>query len=386
MPFSSPSYFASVRNTDRIVGQNAGLGQTGNRVFLAGVNAGKFTRVDDVIVIGSNAFSAGTLAAPITDVDLGQSVFMGTDAAALLTSAPAVGGSVVIGYRAMPVLPSGGGNVVLGAQALEVANNITGFDCSRNVVIGTQAMQGVRTPGGQGMGDNVVIGYQALRGGPGINQFTPLTSVVIGAQACDSSGGGAGYSIASSVVVGYRAGRALGAGGASQGCVLVGHSAGDKISIGDDNVCIGKSAGTSIGSGNNNICIGTGADVNGAGSDNTIIGWQSTRTNSSGCIFLGSQAGNGTTAAQSDLCAIETFTGGTRRSALFVNMAQGNTYMLGVALANRDLDAIGATNAVKLANGSRGVGNPALGGFFYAFAGALHWVGSAGTDTVIAPA
>lgn len=41
---------------------------------------------------------------------------------------------------------------------------------------------------------------------------------------------------------------------------------------------------------------------------------------------------------------------------------------------------------VYLANGSPTGVNPAGGGFFYVVAGVLHWVGSGGSDTTIAPA
>lgn len=43
-----------------------------------------------------------------------------------------------------------------------------------------------------------------------------------------------------------------------------------------------------------------------------------------------------------------------------------------------------ATNVVPLPNGAAGAINPVGGGYFYVLNGALHWVGSSGTDTVIA--
>jgi hypothetical protein len=50
--------------------------------------------------------------------------------------------------------------------------------------------------------------------------------------------------------------------------------------------------------------------------------------------------------------------------------------------------ALGATarNVVPLPNGAAGTIPAAGGGYFYVLAGALHWVGGAGTDTVIAVA
>lgn len=43
-----------------------------------------------------------------------------------------------------------------------------------------------------------------------------------------------------------------------------------------------------------------------------------------------------------------------------------------------------ARNVVPLPNGAAGNINPVGGGYFYVLNGALHWVGSAGTDTTIA--
>lgn len=46
----------------------------------------------------------------------------------------------------------------------------------------------------------------------------------------------------------------------------------------------------------------------------------------------------------------------------------------------------GGSGAVLLPNASAAPGTPTAGGYFYVSGGALHWKGSAGTDTTVAPA
>jgi hypothetical protein len=132
-----------------------------------------------------------------------------------------------------------------------------------------------------------------------------------------------------------------------------------------------------------------GASTVAYGDFNTVIGARaavSTATTFGGCVIIGALAtdtvaGNGTfliAAAQSaagggsDVLALE-----------FGNFLTGNL-VLGNSSegTNRDLNG---TNTVKLLNGTK-TGNPIGGGYFYVSAGALHWVGSSGTDTVVAPA
>ena len=77
------------------------------------------------------------------------------------------------------------------------------------------------------------------------------------------------------------------------------------------------------------------------------------------------------------------------RAAIYGRMDQGNL-ILGNSVQGTNRDWRGTTNptnAVKLLNGTIGSGaNTTGGGYFYVNAGALHWVGSAGTDTTIAAA
>jgi hypothetical protein len=57
---------------------------------------------------------------------------------------------------------------------------------------------------------------------------------------------------------------------------------------------------------------------------------------------------------------------------------------LRIAAADPTLGAT-AANVVRVINGAAGAVNPVGGGYFYVLNGALHWVGSSGTDTIIAP-
>ena len=86
-----------------------------------------------------------------------------------------------------------------------------------------------------------------------------------------------------------------------------------------------------------------------------------------------------------------------RGTLMFGTMVAGNGSLMignnnagsGVGTAE-DITALvadGAINIIKLVNGVVApTVNPTAGGYFYVTAGALHWVGSAGTDTAIAAA
>jgi len=88
--------------------------------------------------------------------------------------------------------------------------------------------------------------------------------------------------------------------------------------------------------------------------------------------------------ASNDTLIIGTDQGRFAYAALITgNVILGNSNAGGTLL---DFGTGGPTNVVKLINGSKASSNPVGGGYFYVAAGALHWVGSAGTDTVVAPA
>jgi hypothetical protein len=112
------------------------------------------------------------------------------------------------------------------------------------------------------------------------------------------------------------------------------------------------------------------------------------------CILLGAGANSSAElAAGSDHFLVETVNSstGVRRNLMYGNMgtvpgatvtACGLVFGLSSA-ANRDLPGM---NVVKILEGSWDGTNPVGGGlFYYDAATGLHFVGAAGTDTVLAP-
>lgn len=377
MPVSSPSYFPPQRATDRIVGLNAGIGQTGNRVFLAGLNAGLNSTVADLIVIGSSAADAG-----LTDPDMAGIIAIGTRALGAhdASSGTFPGSSIAIGLDAAAALTNTGQNVVIGARAMQNAVNTATGQHSANVIIGYQALmnQNSTAPGSTASTSaSVIIGAQAFQLAA-LADRACLNSVVIGAQACD---GFAGVQMNSSVVIGMQAARVLSAAGFN---VLIGHTVAAALTSGRDNVCIGQGANLASTCGEAVVIGATSQSGSGAPNSNTLVGFGINRSGTGvRNIVLGRGAGNGDVGNADDRHLIETFDGVTRRSSFYSNAGTGNTYLSRVALADRDLDTIASTNALKLPNGTRGAGNPANGGFFYAIGGVLHFVQSDGTDITL---
>jgi hypothetical protein len=315
----------------------------------------------------------------------------------------AAAGTIVIGARALPVWQdeqTGGvnaGNIVIGMDACEVLEYST---C--NIVIGTRAMASVVGGVGSAPQNNVIVGMEALEEPTGRTTET----VIIGMRACigDAGDGGAfnsdviiGYracaddssaNVTSSVVIGWQAGLIMGA-VASSTSVVIGNAAIQTASGIDTCVAIGASTDLTNNADNSTV---VGFASHGGLDNNTILGASAPNNGTSIVapgsrnIIIGDGAGGSIVAGGNDNFALETFVGGTRRAMFFGNLDSGNIVIGNSTIAQRDLGTIGGTNQVKLINGTRGAGNPTNGGFFYVLAGALRWVGSAGTDTVIAPA
>ncbi len=375
MPFSAVGYFGAVRAVGRIVGQDAGLGATGDRVFLAGLNAGRGSNTADLIVIGRSAFDSS-----VTDANANGSTLIGNNtggALANFTTGQTPGAVTIIGHNAAALMTHGASNVFLGDRILSSLVGGAANNNSMNVVIGSRVGE-LLTPAAPSFGGNVVVGARCFTGSPA--NMAPLNSVVIGSEACRDSGV-AGNSMDQCVVIGRRAGM---------------------VSSGATNTLIGANCcATLSGTANSNNTV-VGANASFAGADNTSLGAENASNGGAFNLFLGSGIGSGSpktgsrciligagsgtneTAATSDLFIVETFVAAVRRNVLYGDMAAGNLAVgLSTPGTNRDFQG---TNNLKLINGTRGAGNPVGGGFFYVLAGVLHWVGSAGTDTVIAPA
>lgn len=402
MPVSSPSYFPPAGGGGQVVGTTAGNGATGVRTFLAGANAGKFTEpVNDLIVIGDNADSGGTVGAPITDTNLagliviGSQAFKACVAAAGNFGASFNGPSTVVGFNCAPLLSDSNSNTFFGSNQLtsyvyngstvtpNAANVVVGEQASanlssgtagsyqgyvRNVHIGFNCASGssVGAPQNKGFADNVIIGYKAVSGvvssgvlgGPQVSQ-----NVVIGSQAASLLGNvNSGTGSAKNVLIGY----AIAAGGDANNNVQVGYNI---TGGGTFNTTIGESA---TGGSDSNVVIG------GRGAGRQLPGSLNSR-----CVAIGAGAGFfGDTA--NDQFLLETYDGATRRTLMYGLFGQGSPAGIVVGFSspatNRDLPGF---NILKLLNGTVTGVAPVGGGFFYSLAGRLHWVDTGNVDWVL---
>ncbi len=374
---------------DRLTAPNsaAGLSLLSQNVIIFGENAGLNLDQSDIIVMGKEAFKN------VQSVDARYSVVVGEGSFPnrgnfTADKLVAPGGVIIIGGNNLPLIPGTGtaarlaGTIAIGIGIL----NLAPFDSAgvgnyaRNLLIGNGVFSNNTMNGSVSSSDNVVLGHQACYNDGNPRQY--LNVVVIGSRSGPQ--GIAGHN-SNHVVIGTRAGQQL---GGSAGNIIIGALAGNSMSgTGGDNILIGTSSNQT--SGAQNVVIGssiTSAAIN----DCTFVGFSigngSPQFSGARIIALGRGAGAGANGATSDQLFIETNDGATPRSWIYGSPNGNLTLGTTVTLAQRDLATIAAQNAVKLYNGARGAGNPVNGGFFYVAAGALHWVGSAGTDSVVAPA
>lgn len=413
MPVSSPSYFPPNRANGSVVGITAGTNTTGSRNFLAMSQAGNKSTVSDLIIIGANAGENS-----ITDANAQYSVLIGTNAGSQFNtfSGSNIGPAIVIGGNSFTegltgssliaigcsIFPAStnsssgsGGNftgnsVIVGHgiglnnpagnyttnQDVLIGNGIIGNlsdniygGSLRNVIIGFGAVGTVITPSPTGFNFNVVIGYAAAQPLKGAN------NVIIGASAC---------------------GLYSGPNGNGFGVVAIGQGVDVTNNAVRNVVIIGCQAATGS---ERQVIIGTDAQCGGSvANDTTLLGDGSLRTfnwgalTGAGCIFLGSNAGYLEPLANANRFIVETYAGGATLNGLLYgvlgagNLLIGNSVPTGQAGANRDFGGTTSTNVLKILNGTVGNANPIGGGYFYVNAGALHWVGTSGTDTTLAPA
>lgn len=382
MPVSSPSYFPPSRQNGSIIGITAGVNATGARVFLAGQSAGNGTTQPDLLVIGDHAFANPYSGDPL----LADSVVLGSQAAKAVRI---VGGSTI-----------DSGMVIIGSQAATAALAI-----GESVIIGAHAVKGYTSepgfnvgppPAGQGIEFCTVIGARAFENTTAEGQFFNVTAVgAIIASAANLIGA------VNSVIVGGSA--CLNA-VFLNGATVVGSAAGLVLAQGSSaNTFVGQSAGAGTTAGSSNTLLGAIAAADGAVSDNVVVGASSGARGDrntvlgmgintvlvnafSNAILIGRGAATLATGTLDDRLVIETFDGSTQRSIVFAALDTGNCLIGNSDNTNRDFDGVNSRNILKLLNGTVGALAPVGGGYFYVNAGALHWVGSAGTDTPIAPA
>lgn len=396
MPVSSPSYFPPNRSTGTIVGLTAGTNTTGSRDFLAMKAAGLGLTANDCILIGEFAGGgAGTGAVNTTP----PTIAIGNQALQNLTGpdSSSNAGNVAIGYRAAQAATVSSSNVFIGAQAAENTNwdDSQGHNGGASVIIGALAAQNVGSaPDFSGrLQDSIVIGARAAQwnNNNGFNSGSLARSVLIGVDCASNNASTIHYpNIDSCVVIGHSAAIALGSQTPlATGCVIVGDSAAQGLTKGTSAVIVGANIVTDIQC-DHGIVIGAGATC--AGQTNCIVIGASaniTASGAQGSIAIGASAGSEYGNAFPSLtCVIEYL--GVGGGALIAGYFGTGNIVLGNSTAGGTRDVItppwAGTNNLKLLNGVVAVTNPVGGGYFYVSAGALHWVGSSGTDTVIAPA
>lgn len=341
---SSPGI--TVNPIDRETGPGAGAGQSGNRVIMLGLGAGLNTTASDMLVLGNSALGAG-----------------------LTTNSVGTVGLIVIGSGALA-------NATTGTVETTAASIAIGYKCLSSQGVTNGGFGNLLAIGSKILGDTAAVQTYALNQciliGHGIAKDAANTSLmsnclVIGHQTLQS--GSAGSGLNNSIVIGNACFAAGATTNAYANMVMIGHGITNNSTAGANNsILIGSSlqVGTGIGNvvltqainaiGNSNVYIGQGSNV-----QPFPVGSLSANSQ-----LIMSGGGIGLIYGRFDLGNIQ------------FGATTGDT--------NRDFATSGVTNAVKLLNGTRGAGNPVGGGFFYVAAGALHWVGSSGTDTTIAPA
>lgn len=391
MPVSSPSYFPPQRTADRIVGLNAGTGQTGNRVFLAGLSAGQYTQsINDLYVIGDLALSGGTAASPITDTNFSGTIAVGSSALAVATSLTAGGGNagpcIVIGRNAVALAAKFSSSIVIGDSALSSFVNAGNASVGKNVLIGNNLGTNVTAVIATNWNRLVVVGHGALN--PSLaSTIDAVDCVIIGQNACGTVANSGGLAIAESVIIGSGAGAVFNSGQAE---VYVGHGAGGSVSASGvlNNVLIGHSVAGAA-TVKNNVVVGGGQAIANNAIENVIVGANlgaPPNPAGQGNIFIGASAGSGDANNSGNFGIWLEHVGAARHTALVGNMSTGNL-VLGNSTpgTNRDTAGAGATNIVKLIAGTKGASNPIGGGYFY-ITGAnndLHFVNSAGADSTL---
>lgn len=396
--FSPSSASIILTAVDRLIAINADGGMSPNaaHVVAFGENAARnLGDVDYIYVIGADSLSAGL----IPTSSEGTAIY-GAKVLTALTNAfpaPIPGPVTALGYNIAPNSRNRVGSSVLIGSNIATAQDVTqNAPIQASVLIGNEVGERHSMWNGDGGNFNqvVLIGWRACRGKV---FFSPdsgaslQSSVIIGSQACQNVGNeGPGNSLTNAVIIGQSAAPSI-AGG-------IGDGAGNDVLIGP-NVAINYSAGTSnvaIGSGitmgqrgqNNNVIIGSNssAQFNNNTKQNVMVGSFQTGVGMGSLnVLIGSGANgvSGPSTTKQLVIEIADDATGVGEALIYGDFNLGNLVIGNTVLANRDLPG---TNILKLINGTYSGAPPVGGGlFYYDAATGLHFVGAAGTDTVIAP-
>lgn len=385
MPITSPSYFPPSRANGSIIGITAGRLATGAACFLGGQSAGDNSTAPNCIVIGDNSGKGGLSGVANA---LNGTIIVGAQSAQALVGASQLAGAItLIGNNSLKLATTADNSVIIGHDILPLTSNAAG-DISKSVLIGDGIWSDAVS---RGPGSSVIIGYKAQNT---TGNVPSPNNVIIGCFASQNT-------LASgpdNVLIGYSV-KGSGATTASQQNVVIGSGAAVNTggSACNGNVIIGfQATATSVAGGvGSNIGIGLGSSAC-AGTDlvggNVVIGTQASvgQSETTGLnVIIGHKAGTtGGVAylgALGNVLVIETAPV-TPSALLYGSFASGNL-VVGNSVQGTNRDLPNLTNSLKLLNSTvTSVTAPVGGGYFYVAAGALHWVGSSGTDTQLAVA
>jgi hypothetical protein len=388
VPVSNPSAFPPPRAPDQIISINAGENYSGQRSFLAGSTTGDNCDLSDLVLLGHAIMPNAT-----TDTNVAGSTAVGSETLTAFVSSGTggAGANTALGFRAGGAMIYGAANVFIGDNAAGAVPGVLSNAVTHNVVIGSGACEFSGNAGeNQSLSGSVVIGWRACASvNPSTGEVT--ASVVIGAGAATNTGSGGGVAnLEGSVVIGAQTVAGMAESTSVQSVVVVGanctHGAGPQNSVYVGcNAVVGDIAVQSVVIGDSTLDDGGGFNVAVGDHAHTLAGDFN--------VLLGSNVGRGIIAATSNALLIEVGAAQSShptRRLVFGNFgtqgaADGGTLIFGDSQPGVNDDMQGV-NTVKLLNGTIGIASPVGGGYFYVTAGALHWVGSGGTDTAIAPA
>ena len=218
--------------TDRMVAQNAGAAQSGQRVFMAGANTGQNSTLNDLVLIGNN-IGGGTA---FTNADMVGSTVVGSNALPVNLNCTTDKGAVQSG--AVTIVGSGNfgatiagsrmaGLIAIGANILPhfVGDGTNTGAYGRNIFIGNSIQYNNALTGAiSGQSDSILIGHSVCKlTGAGTVQIQ--RNVIIGSLACSNittTG-----NVDNNVIIGGSAGLNL---GATQNNVVIGDGAGQNFS------------------------------------------------------------------------------------------------------------------------------------------------------------
>jgi hypothetical protein len=373
----------TVNPIDRESGPGAGAGATGNNSLFLGLNSGLNSAVNQLVILGGNSNGSGGI---VDAVNLPGTTIVGTSNAPLLTAGTGGGFPLtIVGSNNLPIGNGADSTVLIGSHILSSWQGTLGggLGLATSVLIGNSIFPNITGTAGATT-TTVAIGYNIAVNATGFTSSNQC--VVIGTSTIASLG--ANVSMVGCIYIGH--GAASGASNPAQNVAIgVGTTS---TTTGSNNVIVGNQAGQTGGAGGDqsNVVIGTTAQC--TGSFNVVLGSRAVTSSLAanfGNVILGANAGSSLGATLTNIFLIEASTaigGGTGNAPstlLYGQFGTGNLILgaSSVAGGNRDLGGGTGTNTVKLINGTIGGTNPSGGGYFYATAGNLHWVSSAGIDT-----